>query len=225
MRHGSWLVLVLFLVFLSAPFIRAQQQLNTPDEGFGAKTLRNARAGERLAPGQQIALASGVSALSQDQKPCFIRIELPHNGLYFHVAKPGTVNDNSLSASVPVTISSSHRQRLVIRARDPKADVESLGIASSGLQRPGSVKPTEKGTTLKVRWYAKTQLEYPDWTLGEPITVIRDGDAFDGVSWALSSSLPGEAQCEIKCELVPDKYQIDGHYSSGEIVIDFVPIL
>jgi hypothetical protein len=149
-------------------------------------------------------------------------MSVPDSRLYFHVANPG--QQKKLAVTLPIRIMSSHRQELLIRGKDPQTDVNSLTIASV-VDRRDCLKESEKGKQLKIRWYAKIQPEFSDWTVGQPRDVIRQGTVFEAVSWTLDSSLPGEAQCEIKCELVPDRYQLDGHYSSGELVIDFVPIL
>jgi len=163
-----------------------------------------------------------ISALPQARESAFLYMYVPYSRLYFHVANPG--QQKNLAVTLPIRITSSHRQQLLIRGKDPQTDVNSLTIASA-VERRDCLKEPEKGTQLKIRWYAKIQPEFSDWTVGQPLNVIRDGTVFEAVSWTLDSSLPGEARCEIKCELLPDRYQIDGHYSSGEMVIDFVPIL
>ena len=216
------MVSILSLYFLLAPFTTAEDAVHNPTKQFSGEPL-----GKVTVPGRPVCahpgpLKSRLGAFSQDQNGCFIHIGLPHTKLYFHVAEPGSAKD--LSVSLPITITSSHPQRLVIRGKDPESDVSLLSIVSSGVERSGYVKPTEKGTSLSVRWYVRTLHEYPEWTSGEPVRLIREGTVLEGVSWALGSSLPGEARCEIKCELVPDKYQIDGRYSNHELTIDFVPM-
>jgi len=172
-------------------------------------------------PGLSLVLPS-ISALPQDRESAFLCMYVPDSRLYFHVANPG--QQKKLAVTLPIRIMSSHRQQLLIRGKEPQTDVNSLTIASA-LERRDCLKESEKGKQLKIRWYAKIQPEFSDWTVGQPRDVIREGTVFEAVSWTLDSSLPGEARCEIKCELLPDRYQIDGHYSSGELVIDFVPIL
>ncbi|MBN2208817.1 MAG: hypothetical protein JW759_05950 [Candidatus Coatesbacteria bacterium] len=163
-----------------------------------------------------------ISALPQGRESAFLYMYVPDNKLYFHVANPK--QQKKLAVTLPVRITSSHPQQLLIRGKEPQTDVNSLTIASP-VERRGRLLESEKGTQLKIRWYAKIQPEFSDWTVGQPRDIIRQGTVFEAVSWTLDSSLPGEAKCEIKCELLPDSYQIDGHYSSGEIVVDFVPIL
>ena len=163
-----------------------------------------------------------IAALPQGRESAFLYMFVPDSRLYFHVANPG--QKKNLAVTLPIRIISSHRQQLLIRGKEPQTDVNSLTIASA-VDRRGCLKESEKGKQLKIQWYAKIQPEFSDWTVGEPRDVIREGTVFEAVSWTLDSSLPGEARCEIKCELLPDRYQIDGHYSSGELVIDFVPIL
>lgn len=222
MRNAERFTPVLSLLVFLGGLASAQQPVETLVERSPATMQAGVWNSDRSVNGTQTPLRSSHGSVSGSHGPCFIHVDLPHDKLYFHVARPD--NMKSLSASLSITVTSSHRQRLVIRSKKPETDVASLGIVSSSIGPRGSLRESEKGTTISVRWFMKTQPEYPEWTSGEPIRLIRDGALFEGVSWLLGSSLPGESRCEIKCEIAPEKYQIDGRYSNDELVIDFVPI-